>query len=189
MLEVGIAGAGFVVACGFVYGVVQYNAFVALRNHIRESWADVETELKRRYELIPNLVAVVQGYAAHERTTLERVSALRSRCVANHGSPAAQAVDERELVAALREVFVHIEAYPALKADQHFLSLQRELVNTENRIQAARRFFNGNVRDYQTKHQAFPSNVIAKLFGFESEAYFAVESAVYEVPSVAGERG
>jgi LemA protein len=168
-----------------VFVVAQYNALVALKNYIRESWSNVNTELKRRYDLIPNLVAAVKSYAAHERTVLERVTELRNRCVANNGSPSEQAVDEKQLVDSLKQLLVVVENYPQLKADQNFLSLQKELVNTEDRIQAARRFYNGNVRDYRNKCETFPSNLVAKIFGFKSEGdFFSVPPSVQEVPNV-----
>ena len=174
-----------VVLLPVVYVVAQYNALVALKNYIRESWSNVDTELKRRYDLIPNLVAVVKGYAAHERAVLERVTELRNRCVANNGSPSEQAVDEKQLVASLKQLLVVVENYPQLKADQNFLKLQTELVNTEDRIQAARRFYNGNVRDYRNKCETFPSNLVANMFGFKSEGdFFSVPPSVQEVPNV-----
>jgi len=168
-----------------VFVIAQYNALVTLKNYIRESWSNVDTELKRRYDLIPNLVAVVKGYAAHERAVLERVTELRNRCAANNGSPSEQAVDEKQLVDSLKQLLVVVENYPQLKADQNFLKLQTELVNTEDRIQAARRFYNGNVRDYRNKCETFPSNLVANLFGFKSEGdFFSVPPAVQEVPNV-----
>jgi LemA protein len=168
-----------------VYVVAQYNALVALKNYIRESWSNVDTELKRRYDLIPNLVAAVKGYAAHEREVLERVTELRNRCVANNGSPAEQAVDEKQLVDSLKQLLVVVENYPQLKADQNFLALQKELVNTEDRIQAARRFYNGNVRAYRNQCETFPSNLVAKMFGFKSEGdFFSVPPSVQAVPNV-----
>ncbi|HAV64006.1 MAG TPA: hypothetical protein DCY13_16775 [Verrucomicrobiales bacterium] len=163
-----------------IFVIVQYNGLVALKNHIRDAWANIDTELKRRYELIPNLVATVKGYAAHEREVLESVIELRNRCSANHGSVASQASDEKELVGGLQRLFALAESYPDLKADQHFLKLQQELVNTEDRIQAARRFYNGNVRDYRNKRESFPSNIVAGMFNFPSEDFFEVESAVRE---------
>lgn len=167
-----------------IWVVVQYNALVGLRNHIAESWSNVDTELKRRYDLIPNLVSTVKGYAAHERETLERVVELRNRCAENHGSVSAQERDETQLVDALKHMFVLVENYPQLKADQHFLKLQGELVNTENRIQAARRFYNGNVRDYRNKCEVFPSNLVANGFGFKPQEFFSVPPAVGEVPEM-----
>ncbi len=173
---------GAVVLLPAIYVVVTYNTLVALRNHIRDAWANVDTELKRRYDLIPNLVATVKGYAAHEKEVFDRVTQLRTQCMASQGRPEQQAVDENQLVAALQQMLAVVENYPQLKADQHFLKLQQELTNTEDRIQAARRFFNGNVRDYRNKCQMFPSSVIAGMFGFESQDYFNVSPSVREVP-------
>jgi LemA protein len=166
-----------------IWFVVQYNSLVALRNFIAESWSNVDTELKRRYELIPNLVATVKGYAAHEREVLERVVDWRNRCAANHGPVGDQAREEGQLVEALKRLFVLVENYPQLKADQHFLKLQTELINTENRIQAARRFYNGNVRDYRNKCESFPSNLVAGIFNFQPHEFFSVPPAVAEVPN------
>ena len=140
---------GIVVLLPLVFIIAQYNSLVSLRNHIRDSWANIDTELKRRYDLIPNLVATVKGYAARECEVLERVTELRNRRMAHlgeGGAPADQS-EEQELVRELNRVLVLAESYPQLKADEHFLKLQAELVNTEDRIQAARRFYNGNVRD------------------------------------------
>jgi LemA protein len=160
--------------CLYVLG--QYNALVALRNYIRESWSDVDVELKRRYDLIPNLVKVVKGYAAHERETLERVTELRNRCAVNNGPVADQSRDEVQLVDALKQL---------LEVVENFLKLQTELVNTEDRIQAARRFYNGNIRDYRNKCETFPSNLVAKMFGFKSEGdFFSVPPSVRNVPDV-----
>ena len=173
-----------IVLVPLIWFVVQYNSLVGLRNYIAESWSNVDTELKRRYDLIPNLVSTVKGYAAHEREVLERVVELRNRCVANHGAVADQARDEGQLVDALKQMFVLVEGYPQLKADQNFLKLQGELVNTENRIQAARRFYNGNVRDYRNKCESFPSNLVASLFNFQPHEFFSVPPSVAEVPNV-----
>ena len=173
-----------VVGLPVVFVLVQYNALVALRNYIRESWSDVDVELKRRYDLIPNLVATVKGYAAHEREVLERVTELRNRCAANNGPVADQANDENQLVDALKQMFVVVENYPQLKADQDFRKLQTELINTENRIQAARRFYNGNVRDYRNKCESFPSNLVAGTFNFQPHEFFSVPPSVAEVPNV-----
>jgi LemA protein len=166
-----------------LYVVLTYNTLVALRNHIKDAWANIDTELKRRYDLIPNLVATVKGYAAHEKEVFERITQLRAQCMTSQGTPGQQADDENQLVAALQRLMAVVENYPQLKADRNFLQLQQELVNTENRIQAARRFFNGNVRDYRNKCQTFPSSVIASMFGFESQDFFDVEPSVREVPS------
>ena len=167
-----------------IWVVVQYNSLVGLRNFVASSWSNIDTELQRRYDLIPNLVATVKGYASHERETLERVIELRNRCAGNRGPVAGQAADEQELVATLKQLLVVVENYPQLKADQHYLSLQTELINTENRIQAARRFYNGNIRDYRNKCETFPSNLVAQLFSFKPQDYFNVPSAMKEVPDV-----
>ena len=173
-----------VVLVPVVWVIVQYNWLVSLRNYISESWSNVDTELKRRYDLIPNLVATVKGYAAHEKEVLERVTQLRARCVANNGSPGEQARDEVQLVDAIKQLLVVVENYPQLKADQHFLKLQQELITTEDRIQAARRFYNGNVRDYRNKCETFPSNLVAQMFGFQTREFFSVPPSVNEVPDV-----
>jgi len=165
-----------------IFVIVQYNSLVALRNHIRDAWANIDTELNRRYDLIPNLVATVKGYAAHEREVLEKVIELRNRCAS--GGQAHRQEDEKELVGGLQRLLAVVENYPQLKADQHFLKLQHELVNTEDRIQAARRFYNGNVRDYRNKCEMFPSSLIASAFNFTPVDYFNVDSAVRDqVPS------
>ncbi|HEU6449261.1 MAG TPA: LemA family protein [Verrucomicrobiae bacterium] len=180
-----LIAAAVVFGLPLIYVIAQYNALVALKNYIRESWSNIDTELKRRYDLIPNLVATVKGYAAHERETLERVTELRNRCAANNGSVAEQSRDEVQLVDAMKQLLAVVENYPQLKADQNFLALQKELVNTEDRIQAARRFYNGNVRDYRNKCETFPSNLVANLFGFKPEGdFFSVPPSVKEVPNV-----
>jgi LemA protein len=160
-----------------VYLIVVYNGLVAIRNHIRDAWANIDTELKRRYDLIPNLVETAKGYAKHESETLEKVIALRNQCRANNGSPGQQATTEKLLVSSLNGLFALAENYPDLKASTNFLQLQEELVNTEDRIQSARRFYNGNVRDYRNKTQSFPSNLVANMFGFppDAEEFFEVE--------------
>ena len=162
--------------------VAIYNRFVRLAAHIRESWADIDVELKRRYDLIPNLVETVQGYARHERDVLERLTALRAKAQANHGTAAAQAVDEQAMLLGLRQVFAVAEAYPQLRADAHFLALQKELALTEDRIAAARRYYNGNVREYRNLREQFPTSVVAKTFGFTDQAtFFELDDAVERV--------
>ncbi|MCY2928710.1 MAG: LemA family protein [Planctomycetota bacterium] len=162
-----------------------FNGLVRMRQHVWESWSDVDTELKRRYDLIPALVAVVKGYAAHERGALEAVISARAAAAASLGSPARQALDENAFVRALRGLFLVAEHYPQLKANANFLSLQQELANTEDRIQAARRFYNANVRDLNTRIGIFPSNLVAGVFGFREAEFFEVESAgVRAVPVV-----
>jgi LemA protein len=167
-----------VVALILIVGIVSYNRFVSQKNLIRDAWANIDTELRRRYDLIPNLVETVRGYAAHERETFERVTQARNAAVAATGSPAEQAAAEGPFVAALRQLFAVAEAYPQLRANENFLALQGELTNTEDRLQTARRFYNGNVRDYNRRVQAFPSNVLARMFGFTEEEFFEVEEAL-----------
>ena len=183
-MEILIIG-GIVLLFPVLFVIAQFNGLVALRNHIRDAWANVDTELKRRYDLIPNLVATVKGYAAHERDVLERVVELRNRCAAHAGAGTANQADEKELVASLQRLFAVVENYPQLKADQHFLRLQDELVNTEDRIQAARRFYNGNVRDYRDQTRQFPGVLVANAFRFGEIAFFEVESpAMRHAPAV-----
>ncbi len=168
-----------------VWFVGTYNGLVRLRVRCRESWSDVDAELRRRYDLVPNLVDTVKAYATHERETLEAVVAARTQAVASTGSPASQARDENMLVGALRHLFAVSENYPQLKASDNFLHLQKELANTEDRIQAARRFYNANVREMNTKVATVPSNLVAGMFGFTREDFFEVESAaVREPPAV-----
>jgi len=167
-----------------IYIISIYNALVRLRNHIGDAWSNVDTELTRRYDLIPNLVAAVKGYASHERETLERVIELRNTCIADTGSVRHQEGTEKQLVGALQKLLALAESYPDLKADQHFLELQRELVNTEDRIQAARRFYNGNVRDYRNLREAFPSSLVANMFSFRDASFFEVEASVRVAPTV-----
>jgi len=163
-----------------------YNRFVGLRQHIRESWSDIEVEMKRRYELIPNLVETVRGYANHERDVLEMVVELRNRALGSHGTATEQAVDESALQIGVKRLFAVAEAYPTLKADAHFLALQQELANCEDRIAAARRFFNANVRDMNQLCDSFPSNLVAGMFGFEQSTYFELATdAERVVPRVA----
>lgn len=161
-----------------IWVVVVYNGLVKTRQMVRESWSGIDTELKRRYDLIPNLTETVKGYAAHEGQLLQSVTEARAQALASNGDPDTQAKDERQLVSGLRKLLAVAESYPELKASQHFLDLQEELANTEDRIQAARRFFNANVRDLNTQVESFPTNLLASGFGFEKSAYFEVEKAV-----------
>ncbi len=153
-----------------------YNHLVTLGQNTKEAWADIDVQLKRRYDLIPNLIETVKGYAAHEKTTLEGVTAARSAAM-NAQGPEAKAQAENMLSGALKSIFALSEAYPDLKANQNFLSLQAELSDTENKIQAARRFYNGNVRDLSTAMQVFPGNIIANMFHFESQKFFELDGA------------
>jgi len=162
--------------------VVMYNSLVRIRNHCDEAWADVETELKRRYNLIPNLVNTVKGYAAHERELLEQVVRLREECARNWGTPGQQVDSEQRFQTALHGLLLRVENYPDLKASSNFLALQEELANTENRIQAALRFYNGNVRDNNNRVQTFPSAIIAGMFGFKAREYFKLEEPAMAAP-------
>ena len=152
--------------------VAVFNRFTRLKQHLRESWSDIDVELQRRYELIPNLVATVKGYAQHEREVLREVTELRNRAAANHGSVSSQGRDERDLELGLRKLYAVAEAYPDLKASAHFLALQQELALTEDRIAAARRFYNGNVRDMNQLRESFPTSIVAGMSGFEAGEYF-----------------
>lgn len=166
---------GVVVLLPLIYVLTIYNRLVSIRAHMRESWSDVDVELKRRYELIPNLVETVKGYATHERETLERVTALRNQAASKHDDLGSQSRDEQALIEGLRRIFVVVEDYPELKSDRNFRQLQAELANTEDRIAAARRFFNGNVRELNQLVEMFPSNLIAGAFGFSRSEYFQLD--------------
>ena len=177
--------AAAVILVPLIFVIVTYNGLVRTRNHVDESWSGVETELQRRYDLIPNLVNTVKGYAEHERELLERVTQMREQAAANHGSPESQARTENAFQGALGTLMARIEAYPELKANKNFLDLQDELTNTEDRIQAARRFYNGNVRENNNKVQMFPSNIIAGMFGFAGREFFEIdEPKARQVPQV-----
>ena len=150
-----------------------YNRFVRLVNQAKEAWADIEVQLKRRYDLIPNLVLSVKGYATHEKSAFENVTKARSQAM-GAGSVAEHAKAENMLEGALKSLFAVSEAYPDLKANQNFLQLQNELSDTENKIQAARRFYNGNVRDLNTGIESFPGNIIAGIFRFAKQEFFDI---------------
>ena len=161
--------------------VMAYNGLVSRRNQVKEAWSDIDVQLKRRYDLIPNLIETVKGYAAHEKETLDNVIKARNSAMQVHdksgATPEEMAASESALAGALKSVFALSEAYPDLKANTNFLKLQDELSDTENKIQAARRFYNGNVRDYNTAIQQFPTNMIANTFGFGVEKFFEIENA------------
>lgn len=159
------------------WAVLSYNGFVTRIQRAKEAWADIDVQLKRRYDLIPNLVETVKGYATHERSTLDSVTEARTRAMNAGASPAQKAEAENMLSGALKSLFAVSEAYPDLKANQNFLSLQNELSDTENKIQAARRFYNGNVRDLNTAMQSFPGNLIANYFHFEKREFFELGEA------------
>jgi LemA protein len=180
-----LIGIGVVLFVGLIWIIILYNNLVRARNVCEESWSDIDTELKRRYNLIPNLVETVKGYAAHEKEVLERVIRARNQAMNNHGKIADQAADENELIGGLRQMFALVENYPDLKANSNFLHLQQELVNTEDRIQRSRRFYNANVRDLSNLIEVFPSNIVAAMGNFEKRDYFEIDDqSIREVPKV-----
>jgi LemA protein len=167
--------------------ITTYNRLVTLRQRVKEAWADIDVQLKRRWDLIPNLVETVKGYAAHERTTFENVTNARAAAVAAGatGSPEQRAQAENMLTGAIRSLFAVSENYPALLAVQEFKDLSENLAATEDKIAFARRFYNGNVRDYNTALMTFPTNVLAGMFGFTAEQYFELAEATERaVPQV-----
>ena len=163
-----------VVAVIVFWFIGTYNSFVRLVTRTKEAWADIDVQLKRRYDLIPNLIETVKGYAAHEQGTFDQVTEARTRAIAaeQSGNPAEIAKAENVLAGALKNVFAVAEAYPDLKANQNFLELQRELSDTENKIQAARRFYNTNVRDFKIKLDSFPANLVGNMFKFAAPDFF-----------------
>ena len=160
-----------IIAVVLAWGIAAYNGFVRLVNRVKEAWADIDVQLKRRYDLIPNLVETVKGYATHEKQAFENVTKARSAAM-QAGGAMAKGQAENMLTGALKSLFAVAEAYPDLKANQNFLELQRELADTENKIQAARRFYNTNVRDLNTKLETFPSNLIGQWFSFKPAEFF-----------------
>jgi LemA protein len=167
-----------------LYFILTFNGLIRLRNQSEEGFSDIDVQLKRRHDLIPNLVETVKGYAAHERGVFENVTAARSAAVAAHG-PEAQAQAENALTGALRQLFAVAENYPDLKASQNFLELQNELTDTEDKIQASRRFYNMTVRDLNIKVEQFPSNMVAKMTNVGQREFFELdEPADREVPTV-----
>lgn len=162
-----------------LYIVAAYNGLVRLKNRAGEAWSDIDVQLKRRYDLIPNLVNTVKGYAAHEQGVFEKVTEARAKAM-NATGVAEKGAAENMLAGALKSVFAIAEAYPDLKANQNFLELQRELSDTENKIQAARRFYNGNVMELNTKIEIFPSNIIAGMFNFAKREFFQTEETEKE---------
>lgn len=175
-----------VLAAGLVlWAVWMFNRLVGLRNQAAEAWSDIEVQLKRRYDLIPNLVEAVKGYVAHEKNVLTAVTEARTRAMGAQ-TPGEHAKAENALAGTLKTLFAVAEQYPDLKASTNFVELQRELADTENKIQAARRFYNGTVRDLNTAIQSFPVNILAGSFGFSQREFFDLdeEPAAREVPRV-----
>ncbi|MDZ4824971.1 MAG: LemA family protein [Actinomycetota bacterium] len=172
-----------VIVLAVIVFVVMYNGLVKLRNRIDNAWSQIDVQLQRRHDLIPNLVETVKGYASHERETLENVVQARNQAVQAQG-PAAQAQAENVLTGALRQLFALSEAYPDLKANTNFLQLQEELTSTEDRVAYSRQFYNDTVLKYNNKIQTIPSNVIAGMFNFSEREYFEGEDQAREVPRV-----
>jgi len=169
---------GIIAVVILIWAIVTYNGFVRLRNLVQESWRQIDVELHRRYELIPNLVDTVKGYATHERQLFEEVTRARATAATPGSTPAQQAAQENELSSAIGRLFAVAEGYPQLRASENFVALQEELTNTEDRIAAGRRFYNGNVRQLNTKTESFPPNIIASMFGFRRAEYFEVNDPV-----------
>jgi len=167
---------GLAVAAG-LYVILIYNRLVSLKQRVSEAWSDIEVQMKRRYNLIPNLVETVKGYVSHERRTLESVTRLRNEAMANHGSAEEQARSENMMLGALRSLFALAEAYPELKANQNFMGLQKDLAGIEAHIQSARRYYNGSVRDLNIKIEQFPSNLVAGAFRFAKATFFELDEA------------
>ena len=167
-----VIGVLLLLVVGFL--IATYNSLVKLKNRVEEAWSDITVQLKRRTDLIPNLVNTVKGYAAHETGVFEKVTEARS-AIMNANGVAESAQAENMLEGALKSLFAVAEAYPDLKANQNFLQLQQELVDTEDKIQASRRFYNGGVRDLNTKIQLFPNSIVAGMFGFKSKEFFEVD--------------
>ncbi|MBD3282288.1 MAG: LemA family protein [Candidatus Portnoybacteria bacterium] len=168
-----------------IWAIASYNRFVVLKNRAQEAWSDIDVQLKRRHNLIPNLIETVKGYAKHERETLDSVTEARAKAVNAEGVEEKKNA-ENALSNTLKSLFAVAENYPDLKANANFLELQRELSDTENKIQAARRFYNTNVRDLNVRVEKFPSRLIAGIFGFKKRDFFEIEEGVErENPKVA----
>ncbi|WP_166985369.1 LemA family protein [Canibacter zhoujuaniae] len=183
-LILGLVAVGLLLVLG-LYVVVTYNSLVKLRNRVDEAWSDITVQLKRRADLIPQLVETVKGYASHESGVFESVTRARAATI-NAQTPAEASQAEGQMQQALKSIFAVAEAYPQLQASQNFLELQSALVDTENKIQASRRFYNGGVRDYNTKIQLFPNNIFVRGMGFKERDFFEVEelAAISEPPRI-----
>lgn len=163
--------------------IIVFNGLVTSKNRVEESWSDIEVQLKRRYDLIPNLINTVKGYATHESSVFEAVTKARSAAM-NAGNPADHAMAENALSGTLKSLFAVAESYPDLKASENFGQLQRELVDAEDKIQAARRFYNGTTRDFNTKLQVFPTNMVGNMLGFKKYDFYDAPEVVNETPVV-----
>lgn len=173
-----------VVALLALYGIVSYNGLIRGRNQVENAWSQIDVQLKRRIDLIPNLLETVKAYAAHEKSTLEAVINARNAAMAAPSTPHGQAEADNQMTGALRQVFALGEAYPDLKANQNFLALQEELSATEGRVAYARQFYNDSVLGYNNKLQAFPTVFFAQMLKFEKREYFETDEAAREVPKV-----
>ncbi|HEY4475448.1 MAG TPA: LemA family protein [Candidatus Paceibacterota bacterium] len=171
-----------VLAVVILWFIAAYNGFIRLRNREKEAESDIDVQTKRRYDLIPNLVETVKGYMKQERGVLESVTKARTQAMATGGTALEKAGAENMLSGALKTLFAVSENYPNLKSNENFLELQRELSDTENKIQAARRFYNSVVQELNTKVESFPSNVVANMFGFKKENFFEVTEAAEKEP-------
>lgn len=171
-----------IVAIILIYVIVAYNGLVKLRNWVKESWSQIDVQLKRRHDLIPNLLETVKGYAKHEKETLEKVIQARNGLIS--GSPSERVEADSQLQGALKSVFALGESYPDLKADQNFVSLQEELANTENKVAYSRQLYNKTVAEYNTKRESFPTNMIAGMFNFKAEQLLVTPEAEKEVPKI-----
>lgn len=172
-----------IIALLVIWLVTAYNGLVGFRNRVDNAWAQIEVQLKRRYDLIPNLVETVKGYAAHEQQTFERVIEARNAAQAAQG-PAAKAEAENVLTGALRQLFALAEAYPELRASENFMSLQQDLTDTENKVAVSRQIYNDTVLSYNNKVQQVPTNFVASLFGFNTREFFEAGEAAQEAPKV-----
>ena len=173
-----------IVAVVVLYVVMVYNGLIRKRNQVDNAWSQIDVQLKRRIDLIPNLIETVKGYAAHEKSTLEAVINARNAAIAAPGTPAGQAAADNILTGALKNLFALSEAYPDLKANQNFLALQEELTATEGRVAYSRQFYNDSVLGYNNKRQAFPAVIFASILKFEKKEYFETDEASREVPKV-----
>ena len=183
LITAAVLGGLVIIVGGYLWAT--YNSLVTLRVRVDEAWSDITVQLKRRADLIPALVETVKGYAAHEKGVFEAVTKARAETISAQ-TPAEASLAENHMQAALKSIFAVAEAYPQLQASQNFLQLQGELVDTENKIQASRRFYNGGVREFNTKIQVFPNNLVAGMFGFHSREFFEVEdaAAISEPPRI-----
>jgi LemA protein len=172
-----------IVAVVIIWLILTYNSLIRIRNRVKEAWSDIEVQLKRRYDLIPNLVNAIKGYTKHEEGVFTKVTEARAAAMSAK-TPAEQAKTENMLTETLKSLFAVAENYPELKASQNFLQLQNELTDTENKIQASRRFYNGVVRDFNTKIEVFPTNIIAGALGFKQSEFFDAPDEVHEAPNV-----